>query len=356
MQEFLANEYYGNTVLQWVTALGIVLGGFIGGKLLYWVFGNIFKKMASKTKTKLDEIIIDMVEEPVALMVVLVAFWYGKNTLSLSEGIEEFSGHALQFVAILNLAWLLTRLFEALFKQYIVPLAAKSETDLDDQILPIVRKGTKTLIWVVSVIIALDNSGFDVGAAIAGLGIGGVALAMAGKDTVSNMFGGLTVFMDGPFKLGDRVKVSGFDGTVLEIGLRSTRLQTLEGRIVTIPNSTFSDSPVENVSMEPSRKVPSTLGLTYDMTPAQMREAIELLRAIAEKHEGTEEKIVVAFTGFGDFSMNLTFIYWITKDADIMQVQTEINLAILEQFAERGLDMAFPTQTILTQALDAQAA
>lgn len=349
MEQFLAYEYYGNTVLQWVTALGIVLGGFIGGKILYWVFGNIFKKLASKTKTNLDEIIIDMVEEPVAFMVVLVSFWYARNTLTLSEGMEEFSGHALQFVAIMNLAWLLTRLFEAIFEEYIVPIAAKSETDLDDQILPIVRKGTKTVIWLVSIIIGLDNSGFDVGAAIAGLGIGGVALAMAGKDTVSNMFGGLTVFMDGPFKLGDRIKVSGIDGSVLEIGLRSTRIQTLEGRIVTVPNSTFSDSPVENVSMEPSRKVPSTLGLTYDMTAGQMREALEVLRKIAEAHEGTEEKIVVAFSGFGDFSMNLTFVYWIKKDADIMGVQTEINLAILEQFAEHGLDMAFPTQTIITQ-------
>lgn len=107
-------------------------------------------------------------------------------------------------------------------------------------------------------IVALNNAGYDVGALIAGLGIGGLALAMAARDTVSNVFGGFTIFTDRPFTLNDRIKVSGFDGTVDEIGIRSTRLRTLAGTLVTIPNSTFSESAVENVSAEPSRKVVMT--------------------------------------------------------------------------------------------------
>ena len=116
--------------------------------------------------------------------------------------------------------------------------------------------------------------------------------------------------------------------------------------MVTIPNATFSDTPVENVSAEPSRKVVSTLGLTYDMKPAQMREAMDTLRAIAEAHEGLEETVKVCFSEFGDFSMNILFIYYIKKGADILGTKTDINMAILEQFTEKGLEMAFPTQTL----------
>lgn len=167
------------------------------------------------------------------------------------------------------------------------------------------------------------------------------------------MFGGFTVFTDRPFVVNDRVKVLGFDGYIREIGVRSTRLQTLEGRMVTIPNSTFQDTAVENVTVEPSRKVPMEIGLTYDMTPAQMRRAMEILREIAGAHGGLTDDTKCAFTGFGDSAMSITFIYYIKKEADIMQTQTEINLAILDRFTAEGLDMAFPTQTIYSHKVSA---
>jgi len=283
------------------------------------------------------------------LALLLAGVWFALARLNLSEGFRTGVGHVFQFGIIVNIAWLITRLFDSLYKEYLVPLAAKSQTDLDDQLLPIVRKGTKVLVWGMAVIIALDNAGYNVGAALAGLGIGGLALAMASKDTVANMFGGLTIFVDQPFKLNDRVKIAGFDGTIIDIGLRSTRLQTLEGRIVTIPNATFSESPVENVTREPSRKVAQTIGLTYDMTSDQMLEAMEVLRSIADDHEGTEEKIIVSFAGFGDFSMNILFIYYITKDADIVATQTDVNMKVLSTFNDKGLDMAFPTQVVYTK-------
>lgn len=350
MDEILNHTYYGNTAIEWLIALAIMLGSVVAGKLLYWVFGNVFKKLTSKSETKLDDIIVDMVEEPVALVVVLAGVWYALHGLELGEGVREFVGNAFHFVIVLNVAWLITRLLDSVYQEYLVPLADKSETDLDDQVLPIVRKGTKIIIWILATIIALNNAGYDVGAALAGLGIGGLALAMAGKDTVENMFGGLTIFMDKPFTIHDRVRVAGYEGTVEEIGLRSTRIKTLEGRIVTIPNSQFSGSPVENVTAEPTRKVLSTIGLTYDMSADQMEEALAILRKIAEEHEGTDENIIVGFSGFGDFSMNILFIYYIVKDVDIVETQTEINLAILRAFADKGLDMAFPTQTIYTKA------
>lgn len=350
MTEILEQTYYGNTVLDMVISAGIAIGAFIAGRVLYWIFSRITKALTSKSKSKLDDIIIDMIEEPLSFIVVLSGLWYALDRLTFSPGASEFIGHVTQFVVILTISWMITRLFDALYQQYLVPIAEKSETDLDDQVLPIVRRGTKLAVWIIGTIVALNNAGYDVGAALAGLGIGGLALAMAGRDTVANMFGGLTIFMDHPFRLNDRVKVAGFDGTVKEIGLRSTRLTTLEGRVVTIPNAQFSESAVENVTAEPGRKVSITLGLTYDMSPDQMREAMKTLDDIANSDERIDPEHRVAFTGFGDFSMNILFIYWINKDADIFDTQTDVNLAILDRFNAAGLDMAFPTQTLYNKS------
>lgn len=347
MQEFLGQTYYGNTVMNWGMALVIALGAVIVGKILYWIFGNVFRRLTAKTETKLDDIILDMIEEPIVVAVTVAGIWYGLNRLVLSEGIDRFIGNVTQVLIVLSIAWLIARLLDSLFKQYLAPLAAKTESDLDDQLLPIVSKGTKIVVWALGIVVALNNAGYDVGAVLAGLGIGGLALAMAAKDTVSNIFGGFTIFTDRPFTLNERVRIAGFDGTIKEIGIRSTRLQTLAGTMVTIPNSKFADSPVENVSLEPSRKVSLNLGLTYDTPPEKMEKAIELLRTIGAEHDALDEKILTSFNGFGDFAMNILFIYYILPGNDILQTQTDINLRILKDFTAEGLDFAFPTQTIL---------
>ncbi|MFQ5740401.1 MAG: mechanosensitive ion channel family protein [Acidobacteriota bacterium] len=349
MQDILSRTYYQNTVEQWLVALLIIVGAVIAGKILYWIFGRVVRRLTAKTKTRLDDIIVDMIEEPTTVVVALFGIWYGANTLTLPDNVRLWVGQVFQVLIVLTIAWVISRLFDSLYREYLVPLAAKTETDLDDQILPIARKSVKVVIWALAIIIALDNAGYNVGALLAGLGIGGLALAMAAKDTVSNIFGGFTIFVDKPFTLNDRVIVAGLDGVVKEVGLRSTRLETLAGRIVTIPNSTFSDSPVENVSAEPSRKVVVGLGLTYDTTPEQMEQAMDLLKGIAAENPALEEKVVAAFTEYGDFSMNLTFVYYIKKGSDIFGTQSAVNLEILRKFNEKGLEMAFPTQTLYTK-------
>jgi MscS family membrane protein len=350
MVEALLNRaYYGNTVLQWLVALGIILASLVVGRALYWVLGNVVKKFTAKTKNRLDDLIVDMVEEPVVLVVTLAGAWLGISRLTLPVGIQVWLGQALRFIVILTGAWLVTRLLDAIHKEYLVPFAEKTESDLDDQLLPIVRKGTKIAIWTLGIVVALNNAGYDVGALIAGLGIGGLALAMAAKDTVSNVFGGFTIFTDRPFKLNDRVKVAGFDGFVRDIGVRSTRLQTLEGTVVTIPNAKFAETAVENVSLEPSRKVTANLGLTYGTSPAKMQEALSILRDLAAKEARLEPTVNVAFNVLGESAMNILFVYFIRKDADILATQTAVNMAILERFAAAGLEFAYPTRTVYTK-------
>ena len=346
MQQMLTQNYYGNSLQNWLIALTIIVLSMLLGKVIYWVFSRFIRLFTAKSVNKLDDIIVDMVEEPVVFLVVVLGIWFALQSLVLSATVTKIVASAYQVIVALLIGWLLSRLFDALYREYMIPLASRTENDLDDQLLPILSKGIKMIIWVMAIIIGLNNAGYDVAALIAGLGIGGLALAMAAKDTVSNVFGGFTIFTDQPFKINDRIKIAGFDGTVIEIGVRSTRLKTLEGRIVTIPNAKFADAPVENVSREPSRKVKLDLGLTYSMSPEQLQTAMDILKTINQENSSTEDNPVISFNAFGDFAMNVMFIYYIRKGESIADTQTLINMEILRQFNQAGLEFAFPTQTV----------
>lgn len=349
MQDFLSQPFYGNTIGQWAIALGIALGALLAGKTVYWITSGVVRRIAKRSATELDDLLIDTIDEPIVVIVTVLGFWVAVQTLTLSQAIQDFLGNAIQAAMVLAVTWTLARLWEAFVKGVLLPLAAKSESDLDDQLLPIVRRGGRAGIWILGVVVALNNAGYDVAALIAGIGIGGIALAMAAKDTVANVFGGFTIFTDRPFSVGDRIVISGIDGVVSEIGIRSTRIRTLAGREVTIPNSRFADSPVENVSREPSRKIVLNLGLTYDTPPDGMSRAMEILRTIADEHaEDMVGSPKIAFNAFGDFALGILFIYYIRSGADILGVQTSVNMAILERFNSEGLEFAFPTQTIHT--------
>jgi len=346
MQDFLSTEFYNNTITDWGASLLIILGSIIAGKIIYWFFGSVVKKITTKTKTKIDDIIADMIEEPIILALAIISMWFGLHRLEFSDDAVSFMTNVYHVLIAINVTWLIARLVDAIIKEYIVPLTLKTESDLDDQILPIVRKCLRSAIWIFGMIVALNNAGYDVGALIAGLGIGGLALAMAAKDSVANIFGGIMIFTDKPFKIGDRIKINGFDGSITEIGIRTSRMRTLEGRLVTIPNSLFTGDMVENVSEEPNRKVVLNLGLTYDTNSEQIEKGIKLLKDIAINNQALEENVSVGFNAFGDFSLGIVFIYYIKKDGDILGTQTAINLEILKQFGSNGLEMAFPTQTI----------
>lgn len=346
MFEVLQQNYYGNPLQTWLLSLVVILLSLLLGKLLYWFFSKVARVFTSRTKTRVDDIIVDRIEEPVVTLLIVTGIWFGLRLLVLPAAAEHAVANAYHILLALLIGWMLTRLFDAFNEEVLKPWAAKTENDLDDQLLPIFSKGVKLIIWAMVIIIGLNNAGYDVGALLAGLGIGGLALAMAAKDTVSNIFGGFTIFSDQPFRINDRIKVAGYDGTVKEIGVRSTRLITLEGREVAIPNAKFADAPVENISREPNRKVILNLGLTYDTTPEKMQLAMDTLKQIADTNGNTEEKTVIAFNAFGDFALNVLFVYYIKKDADIAGTQTAINMEILKQFNSHGLEFAFPTQTL----------
>jgi len=351
----LGNEFLKNPLHDWVIALFIILGGIIVTRTVYWFIEKYLKGLAEKTKTKLDDILLETLKNPLVFAGTLTGAWFGLKYLNFSgyPGVDTWINGFFSVIITLIVAWLITRLFDCLVGEYVAPYLETTDTDLDDVLLPIIRRGVKIIIWLVALIVALDNAGYNITALLAGLGVGGLAFALAAKDSVENFFGGFTIFTDKPFGLKDRIKVAGFDGSVTEIGLRSTRIKTLEGRIVTIPNSSIANAPIENISSEPSRKVVTNLGLTYDMDQAKVAEAMKIIRKIADDHkEAIEENTSVGFTAFGDFELNILFIYYIREEANNLDTKTAINMDILKRFNAAGLEFAFPSQTIYTKTLD----
>lgn len=346
MREFLGQDFYGNSIENWAISLGIFLGAIIVAKMLYWFIGKFLKKITERTKTNLDDILIDKLEEPIVYGIAILGFYWGFHRLHFGEQVDHFFDHVFTIIFTLNITWLIVRVIDSLIEEYIVPIVSKTESDLDDQLLPLLRKLLKAILWTLGIIIGLNNAGFDVMALIAGLGIGGLALALAAQDTVKNIFGGVMILLDKPFTITDRIKMDGFDGFVEEVGIRSTRIRTLEGRIVTIPNAHFSESAVENVTKEPTRKIVLNLGLTYDTPPEGMQKAMNFLKEIVLDHPGVEDECLVSFNTWGDSSMGILFIYYIHDMDNLLQVQTDINMSILTRFNEAGLEFAFPTRTV----------
>ena len=345
--DFLEKQYYHNTLSDWGIALLIIIGVVVATKLIIWFIKNVLKKLSAKTKTRLDDLLVEMLEEPIVYIFAMVGIWFALKRLVFPPDITDYIDKGFWFVVILAVTWFIARLLIALIDEYLAPAVEKSESDLDDQLLPVARKVIKYTVWILGILMALNNVGFNIGAILAGLGIGGLALAMAARDTVANVFGGVTIFTDKPFVMGDRVKISGYDGIVQEVGIRSTRVRTLSGTMLTVPNMKFTDNIIENVSMEPSRKITLNLGLTYDTPEDKIQLAMDILKDIIAHTEGTDEKVLVSFNSFGDFSLGILFIYYITKGADILQVQTDVNMQILKRFNENKLEFAFPTQSIL---------
>ena len=345
--DFLNQEFYGNSILNWGIALGILIVSFVLVKVLYWIFSNIIRRLTSKTKTNLDDVLIDKLEKPLTYLLLILGYWISIHYLTFNQEIEDVLENVAYFLLVLDLTAILSRIVDALISEVIMPISEKSESSFDNQLIPVIQKGVRSIIWVLGIIIGLDNIGFDITAMIAGLGIGGLALALAAQDSVKNIFAGIMIFLDKPFRIKDRIQVDGFDGTVEEVGLRSTRLRTLEGRIVTIPNSRFTDNSVTNVTSQPALKVKLNLGLTYDTNEDDMQKAIDILEDIVKNQDAITDDYAAGFNGFGDFSLNIIFIYYVRPESHWLDTQTLVNKEILKRFNKEGLEFAFPTQTIL---------
>lgn len=350
--EYLQQVILGNPLKNWIIALSILGFSYVLGKVIFWMFSNIFQKLTAKTNNKLDDVLIIKLKRPITFLVVLFAVLFAENSLSFSPKIELITLNITYLFFTIVITSIISKVIDTIISEVILPITEKPENSFDNHLVPVIQKAIRAIVWSLGIIIGLDNIGFDITAMIAGLGIGGLALALAAQDSVKNIFAGIMIFLDKPFKIKDRIQIGGHDGVVEEVGLRSTRITTLHGRVVTIPNSTFSESSVVNVTSQPALKVTINLGLTYDTDEKGVQKAIDILKDIVLNENAITDDFVAGFNSFGDFSLNILFIYYVKPDSHWLDSQTLVNKEVLRRFNKEGLEFAFPTQTILKKEIN----
>jgi MscS family membrane protein len=347
MDDLLHRTLLGIELWHWLSSLAFVVGAFVAGKLCSAISAHLLRRIAERTRNRVDDIVLAVVEKPLAFAVFVVGLGLGIRQLGLEGEAAKWLGRIVSVLTTIAVAWALDRGIDAVIREYLAPAVSKSESKLDDQLLPILRSSARVLVWALAALVGLKNAGYDVGALLAGLGIGGVAVALAAKDTLSNLFGSVAVFVDRSFSIGDRIKVAGFDGVVKEIGIRTSRLSTLDNREVTIPNSTFATSPIENVSSEPHTKVAQTIELSPEIGHEGARRAIAILREVASANVDLDGQTVAALSGFGRYSLKVSFIVYVKKSADYFATLSAVNLETIRRFSEAGIELARPASLLV---------
>ncbi len=341
-------QLYHNTLQQWLTAGAILLAAVLLARGIYWLISLILKRFTKHTESELDDIIIARIDAPVALGIVLIGFRLAIEQLTLSRPIENYLQRAFILMSALAITWLLTRIVRASIEYYFKQYWDRENATVDEQMMQLGKRASVIVLWSLGAIVGLNNAGFDVGALIAGLGIGGLALALAAQDTVKNIIGGMVIFIDKPFRFGDFVKIKEVEGMVVYVGIRSTRIRNGAGRLVTIPNSQFTDSQIENISSEPSRRVVSYLQLEQDSSAEKIEAAVKILRDIVTESPNVNEKdSLIFFEKFNASSLDINFTYYIKTGRDFQAVQTEVNLEVVRRFRQAEIMLAYPTQTVI---------
>ncbi len=344
----------------WMALLVPVLAILLGlglGKVSSWVLGALSRRCEARGWSVQQQAFAGLMSPAsVALFALgLAAAVANVEALEASRGFWERTVLLLVCLAVLWYASNLIFAVELLLRR----LTPGIQSAVHRSLGPLVRKTLRAILWSIGALFIL-NSVFDqdIGALLAGLGIAGLAVSLAAQDSLKNLFGSVTIVLDRPFQVGERIIYSGYDGVIEEIGLRSTKLRTLTGHLVTIPNAKIVNDPVENVGQRPSIRRTMNVTITYDTPLEKIQQAVEILRNLLEE-EGIREPIHPVINGdelpprvyFNDYnaeSLNVFVIYWYAPPAywDYMEHAQRLNLRIFEEFEKAGIEFAFPTQTI----------
>lgn len=365
--EFLTKIYFGNTVQQYLWLIGILLFGFIFlrfiSRVLSRLLFKLFKKFASEVKgEKFVELLLKPVELLLTVSIIYIAF--NHLTYPLQDFVFSRKNTELKYVDILDklfvffviisMNWIILRIidFIALVLAY---KASLTESKSDDQLVPFVRELLKILAIIVGVFVVLGMV-FEINVLtlITGLGIGGIAIALAAKDSLENLFGSFTIFLDKPFVVGDLVKVDGIEGTIEKVGFRSTQIRSMDKSIITVPNKKMIDNALENLTLRNFRRVKFTLSLTYETTPQQIKLITDDINDLINNHPNIKEESIAIFEEFGDYSLNLMVLYFIEmmEYYPYLKIKEELNYQITNIVYKHGSNFAYPTRTIIHQSAD----
>ena len=334
---------------QWLAIPVIVLLALVLGKLLGYLTALVFSHLARRTATDWDDLLLDRLRAPVTLLWSLAVIYALKAGLGLPFVAEAHADQLLKSAAVAVFFWAGLRSVDLGF-QAIASTPTALAHGLGQGLLPMLRKATKIAVFAMAVIAVLTDLGYPVASLLAGLGIGGLALALAAQKTVENLFGSISISVDQPFRVGDFVRTEGgILGTVEGIGLRSTRLRTLDRTLVTIPNGKLADQRIETFAARDRIRLFCTLTLVYGTTGAQMRAVLEGAEAVLRGHPRVwPEGISVRFVALSASSLDVEVLAWFdTADWNEFQaIRQDVLLALIDVVERAGTAFAFPTQTV----------
>jgi MscS family membrane protein len=333
---------------QWVAIPSLLVLAIALGSILGWVTRRVLGHLASRTQTTWDDELLERIASP------LTALWAIAIVTALHPWLLLDSAAAGVLQRVLRAATYLV-VFWAGFRSVTVAFRAMTAAPWTRQnaslagLLPLGRKMAKVILLAIGAVAVMNELGFQVASLLAGLGIGGIALALAAQKTVENLFGSVAIGVDQPFRIGDYVNVEGVQGNVETIGMRSTRIRTLDRTLVTIPNGKLADMRSETFAARDRIRLVANLGLSYATTAEQMRQVIRQLEAALRAHPKVhDEGIGVRFTDFRESALNVEVMAWFqTIDfAEFCAIRTDLYLEFMGVVERAGTSFAFPTRTV----------
>ena len=336
----------GNTVGDFAIALAAFAFFLIVFKIFQVVILSYLKKLAEKTKTDIDDTLILIVRSIRPPFYSFLAFYAATFFITLSDIIEKAVGVVL-------IIWIVVQVIVAvqILIDYIVKKRMGEEDDVAaENAINILGKLSKGVLWTVGLLLILSNLGIDITSLVAGLGIGGIAIALALQNILSELFSSFAIYFDKPFQPGDFIVVGDKKGIIEKIGIKTTRMRALQGEEVVISNKELTTAQIQNFKKMKERRISFSFGITYETPVEKIKQIPGIVKEIIEKQKGTRFDRA-HFSRFDDSALNFDVVYYVeTGDyAEYMDIQQDINIKIMEKFEEMEVAMAYPTQTIYLQ-------
>ncbi|MDO9541971.1 MAG: mechanosensitive ion channel family protein [Kiritimatiellia bacterium] len=351
MWEFLwQTSIAGNELWKVLIFFAVILFSLIAGRLARF----FMERAAGHSREKKKEMIgllFAALARPVVMAAFTLGWWLGIAALTnLGPDLRNAAETIGSILNAITIGYALYSLVD-IVDHYLLGLARKTESKVDDVLAPLIGKSIRITVFILALLNVIQQvSGKSITTILAALGVGGLAIALAGQDTIKNFFGSLVILIDKPFEIGERIVVDNFDGPVESIGFRSTRIRTFEGHQITIPNSEMVNNTVQNIGRRPYIRHLVNITITYDTPPEKVQRALDIIKEILSNHEGLNPEFPprVFFNNFNDSALNIIMIYWYHPPDywKYMQFCEHVNLQMLERFNAEGIDFAFPTQTI----------
>lgn len=358
IQEVLNAQFMEVELWRYATALLLLLLGFALKKFLEVVVIRRLVQVFSKTSFRYDELVVQALGKPLSAFVIVGCVYLATVIIGSPLPVMDTFGtliHKSYLVAVgMILVWAAYRLVDV-FACYLDDVASKGDDAVRGQFVPVIKQSLRIFTLIIGGLTILSSLEVDIKALLGGLGIGGIAIALAAQDAVGNFIGTMSIFTDRPFKVGDWIIVGDkVDGNVEQIGFRSTKVRTWPKTLMSIPNKVLATEIVDNWSRMPKRRVKMTVGVTYSTTAEQMEELLDRIRGLLRDDPGVDSSFfLVRFTDFGASSLDI-FLYYFTKSIkwdEHLGVRERVNLNIMRTIREMGLSIAFPTRSIHLESM-----